>query len=273
MYRQNARPARPPTVLQYRTRVFRPWSLLAALLVLCIGVAMFGAMRATRIVCERSGDEAGSCRFRRYGLMSSLDLTLSPTEIASFTVSERRTSKGVRYAEVRLVTTTSTYGTVDLESGTWGHVTPERAQDVGARFRAFQEHRMSTVDEWLATAPVSAAMMTLMGLGMCALGGAMLREQLAQRRPIRVVVHHDREVVAVRKREIPFAEIDGVTVELGRAHFWSSRKNEHIPGHRLVIVTRFGDDVPVTREFRAGERGPHEGARRALLRALGRAPT
>ena len=273
MYRQNDRPARPPTVLQYRPRLFRPWSILVALLVLGVGIVSLGGLRATRIVCARSGDEAGACNFRRYALVRSLDLTLSPNEIRSFAVEARRTSKGASYAEVSLVTTTSTYGTVDLESGTWGHVTPERAHDVAARFRAFQEHRTSTMDEWLTTGSMSAAMMMLMTLLMFGLGGVMLREQLAQRRSIRVVVDHEREVVLVRKREIPFAEIDDVTVELGRAHFWSSRKNEHVTGHRLVVVTRFGDDVPVTREFRAGERGPHDGARRALLRALGRAPS
>lgn len=274
MYRRSERAPKPPTVLEYRTRVFRPWFILVALAVVACGLVALGAgLRATHIVCTRSGDEAGSCRVRRYALFRSLDLTLSPSEIASLDVQVRHTSKGARYAAVHLVTTSSTYGVVDLESGTWGHVAPESAEDVAARLHAFKAHRTSTVDEWLTSGPMSTAMVTLMSLLLAALGGAMLREQLAQRRTIRIVVDHEREVVAIGKREIPFDEIDDVTVEFGRAHFWSSRRNEHVAGHRLLIVRRFGDDVPATREFRAGDRGPHDGARRALLRAIDRSPT
>ncbi|MCW5831844.1 MAG: hypothetical protein KIS78_05260 [Labilithrix sp.] len=271
MYRRNDRLPKPPTVLQYRTRWFRPWFVLVGTALITFGLVVLGGTHATRIRCARSGDEAGLCHVRRYALVGSIDVELSPNEIASFDVRIRTSSKGAKFAEVRLVTTRG-YGVIDLESGMWGSVRPDRAHDVAARFTAFQQQRVSAIDEWLSTGPFSNVVLSLGSLFLCALGGAMLREQLAQRRPIRLVVDHEREVVGIGKREIPFAEIDDVTVELGRAHFWSSRKNEHVPGHRLVVVRRFGDDVPATREFRAGDRGPHDGARKALLLALGRAP-
>ena len=272
MYRQHARPGKPPTLIEYRTRWFRPWFLVIGLCVFVAGLVAVGGLHATRLSCARDGEESGSCHVRRYALVESLDLDISTDHIARLDVHVRSGSKGGQYAELRLVTTPSSgYGIIDVESGIWGHIDPGKARNAQARIDAFKVHGLRGFEMWL-TPGLGNLALVLLSVAILTMGVVMLRDQLRQLRPIRIVVDHAREVVVVSKREIPFNEIDDITVELGRAHYWASRKNEYIPGHRIVVVRNFGDDIPATKDFRAGERGVHDGARKALLRALGRAP-
>ena len=273
MYRQHARSKKPPTRIEYRTRWFRPWLLVIGLGLFIGGLVALGGHHATRLSCSRDGDERGSCRVRRYALVGSLDIDVFADHIATLDVRIRTSSKGGKSANVYLVTTPSSgYGVVEVESGAWGNIHPERAFDARARIDAFKAGRIRAFEMWLTPGPSSLAL-AFMGLVLLGFGGMVLREQIRQIRPIRIVVDHEREVVVLTQGEVPFNEIDDVTVELGRAHYWSSGKNEYIPGHRVVVVRKLGDDIPATKDFRAGDHRVHEGARKALLRALGRAPT
>lgn len=273
MYRQHARFKKPPTLIEYRTRWFRPWLIVVGLGLFVGGLVAVGGHHATRLSCSRAGDERGSCHVRRYALVGSLDLDIFADHIATLDVKIRTGSKGGKFANVYLVTTPSSgYGIVDIESGTWGNVNPERALDARARIDAFKVGRVQAFEMWL-TPGFNTLALTLMGLVLLGIGGTILRDQIRQILPIRIVVDHEREVVVLSQHEVPFNEIDDVTVELGRAHYWSSGKNEYIPGHRVVVVRNFGDDIPATKDFRAGDHGVHDGARKALLRALGRDPS
>jgi uncharacterized protein (UPF0248 family) len=270
MYRENDRTPKAPTRIEYRSRIVRPGSFVLAFFLTLFALGIFAGMHATHMVCARANDE-GSCHVRRYGLIRSLQVDLPIDEIASLDVVVRTGSKGSKYAEVRLATTPeSGHGVIDLETGAWGHVDPAKAMEARSSFSAFKQGRIGSFDAWLTLGPGTNILMSLVSLMFGFIGVAILREQIGQLRPIRLVVDHQREVVILRGREIPFREIDAVTVEDGRALFWSSRKNEHIPGHRLLVVRRKGDSVAATREFRAGARNEHEQARKTLLRALGR---
>lgn len=270
MYRQHALPKKPPTVIEYRTRWFRPWLLVMGLALFVGGVMAIGGHHATKLSCARVDDERGSCHVRRYALVGSLDIDVFADHIAALDVRIRTGSKGGKFANVYLVTTPSSgYGVVAVESGVWGDLHPERAFDARARVDAFRAGRIQGFEMWL-TPNRNTVVLMLVGLMLAGFGGMVLREQIRQIRSIRIVVDHEREVVILAQHEVPFNEIDGVTVELGRAHYWSSGKNEYITGHRVVVVRRFGDDVPATKDFRAGDHRVHDEARVALLCALGR---
>jgi hypothetical protein len=270
MYRQSDRAPKSPTVIEYSSRWIRPGFMLLGFILLLFGIWALAGLHATHIACSRTADR-GACHVRRYGLIRSLQVDLPESEIASLEVTVRTSSKGAKHAEVRLTTTPeSGHGVIELETGMWGHVSPARAQEIRSSFIDFKQQRLDAFDAWLSLGPATNIVMTFFALLLGTMGVCLLREQLGQLRPIRVVVDHEREVVIVRRREVPFREIDTVMVEYGRALFWSSRKNEHVPGHRLVLVRRQGADIAVTRAFRAGARSEHEQARRALLHALKR---
>lgn len=265
MYRRHEQGAKPPTIIEYRSHRVRPWYLVLAIFVIALGLAALTSLHATHIGCAN-----GSCQVRRYGLYGAIDEQVPIDDIASFDVRVRSGSKGGKYAEVRLVMTPSSgRPNLDLETGAFGHVDPAKAENVRALFLAFEERR-TPFDTWLSLGPLTNVVMMLFGLGIFAMGVALLREQLVQLRTARIVVDHERQIVTVRNKVIPWNEIQETTVEAGRALFWSSGKHEYIVGHRLVIVLKSGVLLPVTQEFRAGNDDGPERARRELDRALGR---
>jgi hypothetical protein len=270
MYRENDRATKPPTVIEYESKRVRVGFFFLALLLLLIGLGMFAGCHLTHVECSRSDDAvSGTCHVRRYGMVRSIDEELTAGEIASFDVRVRTGSKGSKYAEVRLFMTPESHrSTMELETGSWGHVDPSTALQARSDFMAFQSGRVRSVDLWLRPSLATMTLMSLFGLGMFAIGVAMLREQLGQLRKVRIVLDHAREVVVVRKHEIPWREIADVTVEHGRALFWSSGKNEHVPGYRLVFVRRSGTAIPATKEFRAGDPNVHARAQQTIRRVL-----
>jgi hypothetical protein len=270
MYRENDRAPKAPTVVEYESKRFRVGFFLLALLLLLIGLGMLAGCHFTQLKCSRTDDAtSGTCQVRRYGMIRSLDEELTAGEIASFDVKVRTGSKGSKYAEVRLFMTPESHrSTMELETGSWGHIDPSTALQARSDFLAFQSGRVPSVDLWLRPSLATMTLMSLFGLALLAIGVAMLREQLGQLRPVRIVLDHAREVVVVRKHEIPWREIADVTVEHGRALFWSSGKNEHVPGYRLVFVRRSGTAIPATKAFRAGDPNAHERAQRTVRRVL-----
>jgi len=68
---------------------------------------------------------------------------------------------------------------------------------------------------------------------------------------------------------VPFAEIDGVVLNRGRALFWASGKNEHVPGFRLVVMLKNGKSIPLTKDHRVGPQQIHDAAKKDILKALG----
>lgn len=272
MYRDNDRAKHAPTIVEYESKRVRVGYLFLAVLMLLFGAGVIASMHLTHITCSRSNEgESGMCRIRRYGLLGSLDEELFASEIASFDVQVRTGSKGSKYAEVRLLMTPESHrNTIVLEKGSWSHVDPDHAFEARAELLAFQRGAKSSADIWLDISLSKMAFMLLFGGGIFAFGLASLREQLVQLRPIRVVVIPEREVVVVRGQEIPWKEIEDVRVAYGRALFWASGKNEHVPGCRLVFIRRSGNDIPATKDYRAGDVNRHERARKQILRALGR---
>lgn len=271
MYRQNEATRHAPKVVEYHSKLVRPLYLLLAALLVVVGLGGLASLQIPRVTCSRShDDERGTCRIRRYALIGSIDELLLPSEVASFDVQVRTGSKGGKYAEIRLFMTPESHrSTIEL-TGSWASVAPASAAAARSDFLEFRSGRARSVDRWLSS-PAWLVFLTLAGGGLLAFGVVSLREQLSQLRPIRVVVLPEREVVVVRGREVPWREIEDVKVALGRALVWSSGKNERLPGYRLVLIRRSGDDFPVTKEYRAGDPAAHERARDALLRALGRA--
>lgn len=272
MYRHSNQ-NKAPTVVEYESKRVRVGFLFLALMLLAIAFGTFAGNHLSHVTCHRdAGTPAGgTCQVRRYGIIRWLDEELSAGEIASFDVRVRTGSKGSKYAEVRLLTTPESHrSTIVLETGAWGHIDPSIALEARSEFMAFQRGTTPSVDIWLRPSVLTMTLMSVFGLLALAFAVAMVREQLVQLRPVRVILDREREVVVVRKHEIPWREIDDVVVEYGRALFWSSGKNEHVPGFRLLFVRRSGDAVPATKEFRAGDQNAHERARKTILRALGR---
>ena len=272
MYRRNDRAKAEPTVVEYTSKRVRVGFLFLAVIIFLVGCGSLAGIHLTHLSCSRADvAESGTCHVRRYGLIRSLDEHLSAGEIASFQVDIRTGSKGSRYAVVQLYATPQSHrSTLVLESGSWGHIEPSTALQARSDFMTFQAGHVSSVDVWMHPSIVGMVFMVIFGLALIAIGVAMLREQIVQLRPIRIVLDPEREVVLVGKHEIPWREIEDVKVEFGRALFWSSGKNEHVPGYRLVFVRRAGN-IPATKDFRAGEGSAHERAQKKILRALGRA--
>ena len=273
MYRQNDRAGKAPITVEYASKRVRVGFLFLGLLFFAIGLGVLAGVHVSRLTCSRAGEtESGTCKVRRYGIIRSIDEYLTADEIAAFDVRVRTGSKGSKYAEVRLFMTPESHrSTLELETGSWGHIDPQNALQARSDFLAFQTRKVPAVDIWLRPSITMMVFMAPFGLALMAVGIACLREQLGQLRPVRVIVDPDREIVVVRKLEIPWREIEDVTLEHGRALFWSSGKNEHVPGYRLVFVRRSGHDIPATKEYRAGDPNAHERARSTILRALGRA--
>jgi hypothetical protein len=121
---------------------------------------------------------------------------------------------------------------------------------------------------WLSQQLASNIMLAAFGVLLIGFSAAIVREQVIQHRPITLVVDHDRGLLRVGGREIRIEDVKSVDVVYGRALYWSSGKNEHIPGYRIVVTTRSGNQVPATKDFRAGGHAHHERARDALLNAM-----
>lgn len=268
MYRQNARaPLSTPTVIEYGSHWFRPKYLLAGILgivVLVAGLTVLSMTHVTKIVCLREAPDAvGTCHVRRYG-SGSIDERFTADEIHRVNVRSVGGSDGVRDGELRLATRR---GDFELAGGV-SPVDPETALDFQAKVVAFKEKRVVAVDEWLWR-PWSTILQTLLAVGLVAIGVRFLCELLGQFRKIRIVVDHAREVIVIGRSKVPFHEVQEVVVHQGLAHFLSSGKNAHIPGHRLAVVRKTGDVVHATKEFRADSAGTHEQARKHLLTAIG----
>ncbi len=272
MYRQNDRTKRSPIVVEYVSKRIRAGFLFLAVVIVAIGASMLGGMHASHVSCSRSAVlDNGICQIRRYGLTGSIDEVLPASDIASFEVTIRTNSKGRQYADTRLVMSRESHrSAIELETGSWSPIDPKDALAARSELESFQRGLAMSADIWLMPHLVTMAYMLAFGLGFIAFGVVSLREQLGQLRPIRIVIDPEREVVIMRRQEIPWSEIAHVDIEGGRALYWASGKNEYIPGHRLRFVRRSGPDIPATKEFRAGDPTAHERARRTILRALGR---
>jgi hypothetical protein len=271
VYRENVRPTKEPTRITYESKWVRPRFLFAGIAVLAVGLGMLGGIHATHLGCTRTGDDPGSCRVRRWSFVDPIDREIPAKDIARFDVRIVKGNKGGSHAELRLyLTTEGGGGVVDLERGLWGRVSPSDAETMRAEYLAFTTRKTASLDLWTSRGPLSNILTTLFSIGFIAMGIAFLREQLGQLRPIRIVVDHTREIVTFRRLEIPFEEIESVIVESGRALKWSSKKNEHVPGFRLVVLRATGVALPVTQGFRAGPRQAHELARKQILGAMGR---
>lgn len=271
MYRSSDRSPRPPTKIEYQARWVRPGFLVIALLLPVLGLVMLGGLHATRLSCVRNGPANGMCHIQRYALIGAFEIDVPLEDVSEIDTKIITGSKGSKRAELRLRSTGRPgMNAIDLETGPWGHVDPDKAYELQSRFFSFKQGATGSFDEWLTLGPATSKGATIFALILLAFAFAMLREQLGQLSSVRIVVDHDREVIVVRREEIPFGEIEDVTVEHGRAHFWSSHKHEHVPGFRVVIMRRNGKPVPATTTFRPGDSTPHELAREQLLRALRR---
>jgi hypothetical protein len=269
MYRAQEQP-RPPTTIIYTAQTIRPGYLFVALFALLVGLAIFSAFHLTHFTCRKVVASTSRCHVSRYAMVHRLDEDMDLAEIATFDVKLLSGSKGARYAEVRLIK--SDGSVLPLETGGWGHVSPDLAFEARSQFERFRGGVASSVDAWISLGFWSNLLITLFGCLFSVIASAIVREQLVTLRPVTVVVDHARSVIVIGKKEVPFAEITDVTVESGRALFWSSGKNEHVPGFRLLFLRQIGPPIPATKEFRAGERKPHEDARRRVLQEIGRAP-
>jgi hypothetical protein len=105
-----------------------------------------------------------------------------------------------------------------------------------------------------------------------AIAFALIRETVRQRSFITIVIDHDRRNVTIGGQDVGFDEIRMVGVDTGRALFWASGKNEHIPGYR-VFVALDGMRVFATKDYRAGPGNTaeqeHERIKTQLAREIG----
>jgi hypothetical protein len=261
-------------MIEYRARLLRPGYVFLGLLLVALGLLLVGSQRATRISCDRYGDSVGGfCAIRRYAIVGAFDVDVPLEAIDTLDVRRVKGSKGSEHAEVGLrMSRESGRGDLEIETSSWIGISPEIAFEARSALIAFkQQPSVHHFDVWLRRSVPSAIMMAIFALGVFALGVVMLREQLGQLRPIRVVVDHERGVVLVRGQEISIRKIESVDVELGSALYWSSGKGEHVPGYRVVIARRGGGVIPVTQEYRAGDAAVHDRARKDILGAIGRA--
>jgi hypothetical protein len=269
MYRAAESP-KPTATIAYHARRIRPGYLVVAFLFLLASIAVFCAFHATHFTCTRSSGTVATCHARRYALVHRLDETVIASQIGRFDVQVLTGSKGAKYAEVRLALLDGRV--LELETGGWGHVAPDLAHDAESQFELFRAGSRRAVDAWLSLGVGSNVMIGVFGLVFGMVAFAIIREQTITLRPVRVTIDHARQVLVVRQQEIPFAELHDVRIEHGRALFWSSGKNEIVPGARLVFERKRGAPIPATKEFRAGDRAPHEMAQKRILQEIGRAP-
>jgi len=260
MYRASAKEPRPPTVIRYRSYRIRPFYLLLACVFVAIALGTFCLVRFSRIACD-----GAECTAERWAIVGSFTHHVSVEEIRSVDVRARVGSKGRRYAEISVVRVNGP--PIELARGSFMSVDPAKAHEVKSGLERHIARPEGHFETWVERGNVAAALMAML-FGF--LGGAIIAEQIRQLRAIRLVVDHEREVLRLDRDEVPFDEIKDLQVDFGGALTWSSRRGEQVPGYRIVVHRKRGEDVYATRGYRAGSYEAHERARLDVLRALGR---
>ena len=270
MYRQTARTPTPPTRIAYVSKRVRIRGYPLALLFFAFGVALLASVFTTHLECPPTTTHPQTCVVTRYALFTPLrTVEVDVATVTGVKVDIRKGSKGGTYALAYLVTTHGE--SVNLASGIVSHLSPDSAYSARDAVGAWLTEPRRGVDVWLSPSAASNIMMALFGVAMAWLTFVVLREQLRQLFAIVIEVDHDRGVVRLGGREVRVDEIHSVDVQPGRALFWASGKNEHVPGFRIVIATKHGKTVPATPDYRAGGHIDHERARDQVLAAIGRA--
>jgi hypothetical protein len=257
-------------VVEYRSKRYRVRGYLIGVLVVAFALLALAIVHATRLRCTRaSGD--GVCVVWSLGIfVPDRERSVPLGEVTGVEHRLVRSSKGGTYAEAWLAT--RTLGQVSLAGrGFMSAFAPDDPVAAASALRAFlDDPSRPDVTVWLTSPLLSSVAGALFGVGLLALAFAMIREQVRPLMPIRAVVDHDAEVVRVaRARAVALGAIEGVRVEAGRALYWASGKHEHVPGWRVALVLRGGEEVPLTPDFRAGPLEDHEAARAKLAAALG----
>ena len=276
MYRHaDSRSTTPPVVLRYRTQLVRYRVFAIAAVLVVVGFVSLLPLHYTRFRCVKDAQGVGFCELAPRSLLGGADpQTIPLDEIDKIDFVIRYGSKGHRYAEVLLHVRgggNTPPRTIDLGGGrgTSGFDISE-AESTIRRFEALRRAPgPQSFDLWLGSGALQTGLMLLLALGFPVLAFVMVRETLAQRRWIEIAVDHDRRVVAIGGQEVSFDEIDDVGIDNGRALYWASGKNEHIPGYRIFVELVDRSRIFATRDYRAGELGEHERARFAQLRELG----
>lgn len=268
MYRSPAaQTPTPPTVVEYVSKLVRYRVYFFALLIALFGGGMVMSLHAAKLRCDRA---ANVCELHAYGIAPrEREIVIPADNVASLHVEVRTGSKGGKYAVVSLLTRSGE--AIDVSSPFLGHFSVDESQTAASELASFlQNEEIASFEVWITQGTWTYIMCTAFALGVFALAYVMVREQVRQHRPIRVVVDHDRHLLLIGGREVATRDIASVIVEQGRALFWSSGKNEHIPGWRLVVRTKsIGEEIPATKDFRAGRHADHEHARKQILKALG----
>jgi hypothetical protein len=273
VYRQSARAPATPTRVEYRSYEIRYRACLLALTLFALAVVVLSSVHATHLTCSRDATPP-TCTLASYGVFVAerpRDVPLS--EIRGMKVELYHGSKGGTYARAWLTTRTS--GLVDVSGGALlATFDPADARAASASLDAFlAEPARPTLDVWISSGKIVSVFYVVFGGFLMVFSVAVAREQIVQLFPIRVVVDHARQAVALPRlrREVAVSSIEDVVLEDGDALRFSSGKNKRTPGWRLVVVLRDGTRVPLTKDFRAGSKLAHEHARRRILAALGKA--
>ncbi len=268
MYRSPAaQTPTPPTVVEYVSKLVRYRVYFFATLIAVFGGAMLLMLHAVKLRCDRASNV---CELHEYGIaIREREIVVPADAIEQLHVEVRTGSKGGKYAVMTLHMRSGE--TMAVSSPLLGHFSVDESQTAASELASFlQNEDISSFEVWITQGTWTYVMCTAFAIGIFVLAYVMVREQVRQHRPIRVVIDHDRHLLLIGGREIATRDIASVVVEQGRALFWSSGKNEHIPGWRLVVRTKsIGEEIPATKDFRAGGHADHENARKQILKALG----
>jgi len=275
MYRSPLRKG-PPTVVEYHAKEIRPSALALGVFFVVLAVGFFAMLHTTTISCRRASEFATArCTIDRTGLRP-IRAEVRAEAIESFDVRVVESKKHRRTAEVRLGLAPSyTPRVVDLETGFFGGGL-DVASTLAARdrFLWFQSTPSETAyDASLSLPALVKALFLLGGVVFAGVAAQVFREQLRQLRPVRVVVDHERDVLVLGKRTVPFADVRDVIVEQGVIWSIANRRGEHPPGYKIAVILQNFDRVAATREWRPGDWSLHEAARQRVLAAMGRGDT
>jgi hypothetical protein len=276
VYRQaDQRATTPPVVLRYRTYLTRIRVPLIAALLFALSIFFVGCIHGTHLVCTKAADTGhGQCSSMSYSGIGIHSETITIDRGDDLNVKLERGSKGSKWAIVTL--RTKAMGPVGIGNGslTANRFDPDIAYAASARFETFQKTASATtLDVWLRESVGINIVLVVLGCVFLAIVTAMIRETVMQRRWIKIVIDHDRRMVGIGGQEVGFDEIRLVGVDSGKALFWASGKNEHIPGYRVFVELMDGIRVFAHKDYRAGKGNTaaqeHDAIKTRLAREIG----
>lgn len=254
-------------VLRYRTFLTRLRVPLLAIVLFVLALGSLGCVHVTHLTCTKAADSGdGQCSYRSYSGFGVYEQTMAIGPGDAFSIRVSKGSKGSPWAVVTLRNTTIGSGSFRTD-----HFDPDVARAAAARFETFQKTRSATTfDAWFRESVIVMFLMLLISAVLFTMSVLMVRETVTQRRWITIVIDHDRRVVGIGGQEVGFDEIRLVGVDTGKALFWASAKNEHIPGYRVFIELMDGIRVFATRDYRAGPGNTAEQAHEAIKTRIAR---